>query len=73
MKKRKLSTRNKIEMLIGRLVILIIESLIGCGLILGFFALIGAWETFCETHIWAFVLTIVIGIISMFKMVGESA
>lgn len=73
MKKRKISTRNRIEMLVGRLVILIIEGLIGCGLILGFFALIGAWEMFCETHVWAFVLTIVIGIISIFKMVGESA
>lgn len=72
MKKRKLS-KNKMKMLIGRLVILIIKSLIGCGLILGFFALIGAWETFCETHVWAFVLTIVMGVMSVFKMVGESA
>ena len=34
---KKLSNRNKIEMLIGKAVILLLESLIGVGLILGFF------------------------------------
>ena len=38
---KKLSNRNKIEMLIGKAVILLLESLIGVGLILGFFWVLG--------------------------------
>lgn len=41
MKKTRLNNKEKMEILIGKLVILIIESLVGVGLILGFFWLLG--------------------------------
>lgn len=38
---KKLTSKQKIEMTVGKIVITIIESIIGCALILGFFWFIG--------------------------------
>lgn len=40
-RKIKVTNKNLIEMLVGKIVILLIESVIACGLILGFFWLLG--------------------------------
>ena len=38
---KKLSNKQKFEMLVGKIVITLVEALIGCGLVLGFFWLLG--------------------------------
>lgn len=56
---KKLSNKTKLEILVGRLVILIIESLIGCALILGFFWLLGTvlnWVEQSTFRMWAYFL-----------------
>lgn len=68
---KKLSRKNKIEMLIGRLVLNLLGGVIGCCLVLGFFWLLGVAMNFMETHIWAFVTMIIVDIILIFKMVNE--
>lgn len=40
-RKIKVTNKNLIEMLIGKIVILLVESVIACGLVLGFFWLLG--------------------------------
>lgn len=45
---KRLSNKQKFEMLVGRLVILIIEGIIGCGLVLGFFWLLGTLLNWVE-------------------------
>lgn len=68
---RKLSNKQKLEMLIGKVVLLIIESLIGCGLVLGFFWVIGLISNFMETHFWAFAIMGIIDLVLIFKMINE--
>ena len=48
---KKLSRKNKIEMLVGRIVILLVESAIGCGLVLGFFWLVGLLFSWAEKSV----------------------
>lgn len=40
-RKIKVTNKNLIEMLVGKIVILLVESAIACGLVLGFFWLLG--------------------------------
>lgn len=40
-RKIKVTNKNLIEMLVGKIVILLVESVIACGLVLGFFWLLG--------------------------------
>lgn len=47
-RKIKVTNKNLVEMLIGRLIILLVESAIGCGLILGFFWVLGMITTWAE-------------------------
>lgn len=68
---KKLSRKNKIEMLIGRLVLNLLGGVIGCCLVLGFFWLLSLAMNFMETHVWAFVIMIIVDIICIFKMVNE--
>ena len=72
MKKVKMSKKNIIEYLIGKLVVFILECAIGTGLFLGFFWCIGILEHFMEAHIWAFVIMAIVTIVSIFKMVANS-
>ena len=67
MKKTRLSNKEKMEILIGKLVILIIESLVGVGLILGFFWVIGLLCGFIELHSWLLVPLFAFDIILILK------
>ena len=49
---KKLSNKTKLEILVGRLVILIVKSLLGCGLILGFFYVLGLIENLILNNFW---------------------
>ena len=67
---KKLSNRNKIEMLIGKAVILLLESLIGVGLILGFFCVLGLllnWVEQSTTRLVFYFVVMGILIIKMLK------
>lgn len=67
---KKLSNRNKIEMLIGKAVILLLESLIGVGLILGFFWVLGLllnWVEQSTTRLVFYFVVMGIIIIKMLK------
>ena len=64
---KRLSRKQKIEMLVGKVVILIIESLIGCGLVLGFFWLLGIIEMWAEKHLIIFFTITGILLIKMFS------
>lgn len=67
---KKLSNRNKIEMLIGKAVILLLESLIGVGLILGFFWVLGLllnWVEQSTTRLVFYFVVMGILIIKMLK------
>ena len=72
MKKVKMSKKNIVEYLIGKLVVFILECAIGTGLILGFFWCIGMLEQFMETHTLAFVIMAIVAIVSIFKMASEA-
>ena len=72
MRKVKMSKKNIVEYLIGKLVVFILECVIGIGLILGFFWCVGMLEQFMETHTWAFVIMAIVVIASIFKMVSEA-
>lgn len=67
---KKLSNRNKIEMLIGKAVILLLEGLIGVGLILGFFWGLGLllnWVEQSTTRLVFYFVVMGILIIKMLK------
>lgn len=67
---KKLSNRNKIEMLIGKAVILLLESLIGVGLILGFFWVLGLllnWVEQSTTRLVFYFVVMGILIVKMLK------
>ena len=67
---KKLSNRNKIEMLIGKAVILLLESLIGVGLILGFFWVLGLllnWVEQSTTRLVFYFVVMEILIVKMLK------
>ena len=67
---KKLSNRNKIEMLIGKAVILLLESLIGVSLILGFFWVLGLlfnWVEQSTTRLVFYFVVMGIIIIKMLK------
>ena len=67
---KKLSNRNKIEMLIGKAVILLLESLIGVSLILGFFWVLGLlfnWVEQSTTRLVFYFVVMGILIIKMLK------
>lgn len=49
---KKLSRKNKIEMLVGRATLNIIGGIIGCGLVLGFFYILGLIMEVIECHFW---------------------
>lgn len=71
MRKARLTNKEKFEILIGKGVINIILGLIGTGLILGFFWLLGLVTTIIENNFW---LMIPLGLFTfglMLKMVSE--
>ena len=69
---KKLSNRNKLEMLIGKLVILLVESAIGCALILGFFWLVGFITSWAEqSTLRMIIFFVVMGIIIAKQLKNE--
>ena len=68
---KKLSNRNKIEMLIGKAVILLLESLIGVGLILGFFWVLGLLLNWVEQTTTRLVFYFVVMGIIIIKMLQK--
>jgi len=66
-----MNNKNLVEYLIGKLVLLILEGIIGAGLVIGFFWIVGTIVSYAETHIWAFVVIAIVGIISVLKLVSE--
>ena len=68
---KKLSNRNKIEMLIGKAVILLLESLIGVGLILGFFWVLGLLLNWVEQSTTRLVFCFVVMGIIIIKMLKK--
>lgn len=49
-RKIKVTNKNLIEMLVGKIVILLVESVIACGLVLGFFWLLGLLVSWVEQN-----------------------
>ena len=72
MRKVKMNNKNLVEYLVGKLVVFILEVVIGTGLILGFFWCVGMLEQFIETHTWAFIIMIIVTIAGIFKMISEA-
>ena len=46
--KRRLTNKEKMEIIVGKVVIMLVESIIGCALILGFFCVIGTLMNWVE-------------------------
>lgn len=69
MKKTRLSDKEKMEILIGKLVILIIKSLVSAGLVLGFFWVLGSLCGFIELHSWLLVPLFIFSIILILKKI----
>ncbi len=53
--RRRLTRKEKVEILIGRFVITIIQSLILTAILFGIIYLIGLFTAFVETHTWMFI------------------
>lgn len=49
---RKLSKRTKVELLVGKVVVFAIQSLIGTGLVLGFFYVLGLIQNLVLSNLW---------------------
>lgn len=71
MKVKKLSNKEKIEILLGKVVLLLIESAIVIGAILGFFYILGLIEQIIENHFWLMIPLGIIDFILLIKMVNE--
>ena len=64
---KKLSRKNKIEMLIGRAVLNLLGGMVLCVLVLAFIYLLGILLAFAETHLWVFIILIIINVVIIFK------
>lgn len=53
--RRRLTKRERVEILIGRFVGLLIQTAILIGLLFGFLYLVGLFTAFVETHTWMFI------------------
>lgn len=49
---RKLSRKTKVELLVGKVVVFAIQSLIGTGLVLGFFYVLGLIQNLVLSNLW---------------------
>lgn len=69
---KKLSTKTKIEILVGKAVITLFASVLGIALILGFFWLVGLLQLAVESHPILWIPLIAIALWSIFKMASEA-
>lgn len=65
---KKLSRKTKLEILVGRLVILMLQSALGCGLVLGFFYVLGLVQEIILNNFW---LMIPLGIYVLYLIFKE--
>ena len=69
--RRRLTRKEKVEILIGRFVITIIQSLILTAILFGIIYLIGLFTTFVETHTWMFIPLGLVVFGMLLKMASE--
>lgn len=69
--RRRLTKREKVEILIGRFVGLLIQTAILMGLLFGFLYLVGLFTAFVETHTWMFIPLGLIVFGLLLKMASE--
>lgn len=65
---KNLSTRTKVEIMLGKLVIMIIQTLIGLGALLTTIWLVCSLFNFISNHFWAFIVLGIVDIILFVKM-----
>ena len=65
---KNLSTKTKLEIMLGKLVIMIIQSLIGFGAFLTTIWLVCLLFNFISNHVWAFIVLGIVDIILFVKM-----
>lgn len=65
---KKLSRKTKLEILVGRIVLLAIQSLLGTGIVLGFFYVLGLVENLILNNFW---LMIPLGIYVLYLIFKE--
>lgn len=71
MRRRRLTKKEKVEILIGRFVGTIIQSLILTAILFGIIYLIGLFTAFVETHTWMFIPLGLIVFGMLLKMASE--
>ena len=49
---KKLSRKTKVELLVGKVVVLAIQSILGTGLVLGFFYVLGLIQNLVLNNLW---------------------
>lgn len=69
--RRRLTRKEKVEILVGRLVIMILQTLMLMALLFGFLYLVGLFTAFVETHTWMFIPLSLIVFGLLLKMASE--
>lgn len=69
--RRRLTRKEKVEILIGRFVGTIIQSLILTAILFGIIYLIGLFTAFVETHTWMFISLGIVVFGMLLKMASE--
>lgn len=65
---RKLSRKTKVELLVGKVVVFAIQSLIGTGLVLGFFYVLGLIQNLVLSNLW---LLIPMALVALYLIAKE--
>lgn len=68
---KKLSTKNKLEMLIGRMVIILIESALMLGVLFAIVYVVGTVCNFISNHYWLMIPLGLIDFILLIKMINK--
>ena len=68
---KKLSTRNKLEMLIGRMVIMLIETALMLSVLFAIIYVVGTTCNFISNHYWLMIPLGLIDFILLIKMINE--
>lgn len=65
---RKLSRKTKVELLVGKVVVLAIQSILGTGLVLGFFYVLGLIQNLVLNNLW---LLIPMALVTLYLILKE--
>lgn len=68
---KKLSTRNKLEMLIGRMIIMLIETALMLSVLFAIIYVVGITCNFISNHYWLMIPLGLIDFILLIKMINE--